>query len=193
MSHMPTRIAALLAGLSLAFSLVACGLPLPGAAGPASPCSVTNSKQAADRFLQRIQAMSSTKGKTVTFTATDQEISSVLNQGIQQIKQNTPGGIMPLENPVVCFKKGQMTIFGTINAAGMSSVNALLRISAAVSNGKASFNVDQVEVGPVSVPQTLGDTISELIDQALNQSLAQIHLTEISIGNDQITLKGSFE
>jgi hypothetical protein len=193
MAHLLTRFAALLVGVGVAFSLVACGLALPGTAGPVAPCSVTNSKQAADAFLQRMQTLSANKGKPVTVTATDQEISSVLNEAIQQAQQNTPGGVVPLENPVVCFKNGQMTIFGTVNAAGMSSLNALLTVSASLNNGKASFMVDQVQVGPVSVPQGLGDAVSGLINEALSQSLDQIHLTRITIGNDRITLQGTFQ
>lgn len=187
------RFLSLLVGFAVAMSLAACALALPGAAGPAAPCSVANSKQAADRFLQRLQTLSQTKGKVLTFTATDQEISSLLNEGIDQFKQNTPGAIVPLENPTVCFRNGQMTVFGTINPVGSASVNALLTIAVSISNGKASFKVQQVEVGPVSLPQGIGDAISSFINDALNQYLDQIHLTEITIGKDQITLRGSFQ
>ncbi len=191
MASVLARLLTLFAGFGVAFSLVACGLGLPGTSGPTAPCAVTNSKQAADRFLQRIQGASAVAGKTITITATNQEISSVLDEFIQQAKQNTPGGIMPLENPVVCFKNGQMSVFGTINAGGTQSLNALLSVDAAVNNGKASFSVKQVEVGPFSVPPGLGDSVSGLINDALNQYLDQIHLTEISIGNNTITLQGT--
>lgn len=180
----------LVIGFVVILSLAACGLP--NTAGPNAPCTVTNSQQAADRFLQRIQDQSSNKGKTVTITATSQEASSLLNQYIQQAKQNTPGMIIPIQNPIVCFKSGQMSIFGTITPDGTHSVNALLSVDAAVSNGKAAFRVAQVEVGPITAPQTLGDAVSGLINDALNQYLDQIHLTEILIQNDQMTLRGNF-
>jgi hypothetical protein len=186
------RYLALFLGFGVALNLAACGVGLPGTAGPSAPCSVTVSNQAADQFLRRIKSQSSVKGKTVTVTATSEEVSSLLNESVQQVKQNSPGVVIPIENPVVCFKNGQMSIFGTISPDGTHSVNALLTVAAAVSKGKAAFHVEKVEVGPITAPQTLGDAVSGLINDALNQSLDQIHLTEILIQNDQMTLKGTF-
>lgn len=190
--YLSKRYLALFIGFGVALNLAACGVGLPSTAGPSAPCSVTESNQAADAFLQRIKNQSSTQGKPVTVTATSQEVSSLLNEFIQQAKQNNPGMVIPIENPVVCFKNGQMSIFGTINLGGTQSINALLSVAAAVSNGKAAFRVEQVEVGPLTAPQTLGDAVSGLINDAVNQNLDQIHLTEILIQNDQMTLKGNF-
>jgi hypothetical protein len=180
-------------GLSLALGLVACSLILPSTAGPTAPCSVTNSKQAADRLSQRIKQATQSKRQTITITATSEEISSLLNEFIEQSKQNSPGGFIPLENPVVCFKNGQMSIFGTIKLGGTNSINALLSIVAAVNNGKAAFRVVQVEVGSFSAPQGLGDAVSGLLNDALNQGLDRIHLTEIKIQDDQMTLSGKLQ
>lgn len=192
MSVLIKRYLALFIGFSVAVNLAACSLGLPSTAGPNAPCSVTVSQQAADGFLQRIKSQSGNKGKTVTLTATSQEVSSLLIESIQQVKQNNPGLVIPIENPVVCFKNGQMSIFGAISPDGTHSINALLSVAAAVSKGKAAFHVEQVEVGPFTAPQTLGDVVSGLINDALNQNLDQIHLTQILIQNGQMTLKGTF-
>jgi hypothetical protein len=192
MSILIKRCLALFIGFNVMLNLAACSMGLPSTAGPSAPCSVTVTNQAADRFLQRIKGQSRNQGKTVTLTVTSQEVSSLLNESIQQVKQNTPGVVIPIENPVVCFKNGQMSIFGTISPDGTHSINALLSVAAAVSNGKAAFHVEKVEVGPITAPQTLGDAVSGLINDALNQNLDQIHLTEILIQNDQMTLKGTF-
>ncbi len=193
MSRIRTAILALLAGFVLAFTLASCSVALPGAGGPSAPCSVTVSKQAADRFIQRIQSQSTVKGKTVTLTATSQEISSLLDEFIQTAKQNTPGAIMPLEKPVVCFKNGQMSIFGIINPDGNHPINALLSVDAGVSNGKATFSVQQVDVGSFSLPSEVGSAISGLISEALNTSLAQLNLLRITIQENQISLTGTIQ
>ncbi|MBI3731887.1 MAG: hypothetical protein HY259_00265, partial [Chloroflexi bacterium] len=66
------RIAFMFFGLSLI--LVACNF---GAAGPSAPCSVTVSKQAADRLIQKIRAEFGPPGKSITVKATDEEVSSL--------------------------------------------------------------------------------------------------------------------
>ncbi len=177
-------------GFSLTLALVACSQVLPGTAGPAAPCSITNSKQAADQVLQRIKRQTQVKGQTITITVTSQEISSLLNEFIVQAKQNSPGGFLPLENPVVCLKTDKMSVFGAIKPDATTSINALLSVDARVDKGKAVFRVEQIEVGPFSVPQGLGDAVSALIGEALNQNLGQLVLTEIKIQNDKMTLSG---
>lgn len=175
-------------GLSLTLALVACGQFLPGTTGPTAPCSVANSKQVADQLMQRIKQQTQVKGQTVTITVTGQEISSLLNEFIVQAKQS--GGFVPLENPVVCLRTDKMSVFGTIKPDANTSINALLSIDASVDKGKAVFRVEQIEVGPFSVPQGLGDAVSGLIGEALNQNLGQFVLTEIKIQNDRMTLSG---
>jgi hypothetical protein len=173
----------------LPFLLAGCGLWRPSIAGPAAPCSIVNSKQAADRLLQRIDAATKTRGATITITATSQELTSLLNSFLDEAKSTDPTASIPIENATICFKNGKMSLFGKINTLGVDSTG-LISIAAAVSNGRASFRVEQVELGPLSVPSGLGDIVSALISNVLNQNLAKIQLTQVDIRGDQIVLTG---
>jgi uncharacterized protein YpmS len=174
---------------AFAILLTGCGLGPPNVAGPTAPCSVVSSKPAADRLLQRIAAASKTSGATVTVTATSQELTSLLNSFLDQAKATDPTGAFPLENPMICFKNGKMTLYGKINTMGINSAG-LITIAAALGNGRANFRVEQVELGPVSVPSGLGDLVSGLINTLVNENLSQIQLTRVEIQNDQISLTG---
>lgn len=173
----------------LAILLTGCGLWRPSIAGPSAPCLVVNSKQAADRLLQRIDAATRTRGATVTVTATSQELTSLLNSFLDQAKSADPTGSIPIQNPIVCFKNGQMTLYGKISTMGVDSAG-LVSIAAFVGDGRANFKVERVELGPLSVPSGLGDVISGLINTVLNQNLNKILLTQVEIRGDQIVLSG---
>jgi hypothetical protein len=185
----PKSMLSILLGCSLSIILSACGLWQPTVSGPAAPCSVTISRQTADRLLQRIDAQTKTKGKAITITATSQEITSLLSEFIELAKQENPGTALALDKPVVCFANGKMSLFGQVNYMGVKST-ALVTLYAAVGNGRAAFRVERVDLGPVSVPQDLGVLMSALIDDVLNQNLKQVQLTEVRIEQDQITLSG---
>jgi hypothetical protein len=185
----PKSLLPVLLGCGLSILLSACGLWQPTVSGPAAPCSVAISKQAADRLLQRIDAQTKTKGKSITITATSQEITSLLSQFTELAKQETPGTALPIDHPVVWFANGKMSLFGQVNYMGVKST-ALVTLYAAVGNGRAAFRVEQVDLGPVSVPQDLGALISALINDVLNQNLKQVQLTEVRIEQDQIRLSG---
>jgi hypothetical protein len=183
------RIIVVLFGSALVLLLTACGFWAPSVPGPVAPCSVVSSKQAADRLLQRIDAATKTRGQSITITATSQELTSLLNEFVTQAKQLDPSSSVPLDNPTVCFKSGKMTLYGKINTMGVNS-SGLISVAAAVKDGRASFRVEQVELGPLSVPAGLGDVVSSLISTALNQNLSQVQLTRVEIQGDQIVMSG---
>src|SRR5438477_8515788 len=92
--------------VALALVLTLAGCNAPGLS-PSAPCQVTISKQAADRMIQRIGQQVATRGKTVTVTASNEEVSSLMDQFLQQAKAQNPSDFIPLEHPVVCFQNGQ--------------------------------------------------------------------------------------
>jgi len=191
MIHIRQRFMTLMLPLAVAGMILACLPSVPFASGgPNAPCAVAISKQAADNFTKRIQQIKTSKGQTVTITVTSEELSSVLAQALEQAKQNDSSNAVPIENPVVCFQNGKMSVFATIKTDATSSINALISVRAAVSGGKVAFGVDQIQVGAFSLPKEIGDQVSSLLNNALNQNFEQINLLQISIGNGQMTLTG---
>src|SRR5262249_22359591 len=178
-------IAILLVGALL---LAACNFGLPSSAN-LHPCSVTTSKQAADHLLQNLRAQASKRG-AVTVTATSEEVSSLIEQQLEQYKLNNPGNYIPLEHPVVCFKDGKMTLTGAVRLDQNTTLDGLILVTPAVHNDKAAFRIEQVQLGAFPVPQEFSDQIAALINNTLNQNLDRVALTDIKITEGQLTLTG---
>jgi hypothetical protein len=172
---------------ALMLMAVSCNTP---SFGPTAPCQVTVSKQAADRMIQRIAQQVTARGKTITVTASNEEVSSVLDQFLQQAKINNPNDFIPLDHPVVCFQNGTMSIFGGVQWGANNPVDGIVTLSAAVKDGKPAFSVQQIQVGPVTVPSDLSDELSQLVNRAISQYLTQVTLTDIRLQNGQIALSG---
>ena len=172
---------------ALLVALAGCNLPN---VGPGAPCQVTISKQAADRMIQRIGQQATVRGKTVTLTASNEEVSSVLDQFLQQAKLDNPKDFIPLDHPVVCFQNGKMSVFGGLQWGANNPVDAIVTLSASVKDGKPAFSVQQIQVGPLTVPADLSDELSQLVNRAVSQYLTQVTLTDIKLQNGQLSLTG---
>src|SRR5512135_2956834 len=106
MRFVRTRGLVLFLGAIVALGLAACGSPFGGIVGPSAPCAVTNSPEAANALLQRLASQSSAQGSTVTVTANNQEVTSLMSQYLHQAKEEQGDQAIPLQDPVICFKTG---------------------------------------------------------------------------------------
>ena len=174
----------------LLVSLAACTGP---GASPQQPCTVTFSQQAANNLLQRIAQQAAVRGKPVTITATNDEVSSLLDQYLTKAKLDNPNDVIPLNHPTVCFQGGQMALYGAIQWGTNSTVDGLITLSASVSAGKPVFTVDQIQLGPVSVPPDLSNEVARVINQAVSEYVNQITLSDIKMQNGQLTLTGQVQ
>jgi len=172
-----------------ALMLLLAGCNLPNI-GPSAPCQVTISKQAADRLVQRIGQQVTARGKTVTVTASNEEVSSVLDQFLQQAKLDNSKDFIPLDHPVVCFQNGKMSVFGGLQWGANNPVDGIITLSAAVKDGKPAFTVQQIQVGPVTVPADLSDELSQLVNRAVSQYLTQVTVTDIKLQSGQLSITG---
>ena len=173
--------------LALALALAGCNAP---GLSPNAPCQVTTSKQAADRMIQRIGQQVTTRGKTITVTASNEEVSSVMDMYLQQTKTQNPSDFIPIDHPVVCFQNGQMSIFGGVQWGANNPVDGIVTLTAAVKDGKPVFTVQQIQVGPVSVPADLSDELAKVVNRTISQYLTQVTITDIKLQNGQISLTG---
>ena len=71
-----------------------------------------------------------------------------------------------------------------------STLDGIITLSATVKAGKPEFKVDQIQLGPLSVPPELSDEVSKLINRAIAQYVDQITLSAITMQNGQLTLTG---
>src|SRR5437588_161545 len=83
-------------------------------------------------------------------------------------------------------QNGTMSISGKVALDPSSPLDAQMVARADVTNGKAAFKIEQLQLGPVSVPSQLSGQLETFLNNALNQNMDQIGLKEIKITNGQI-------
>ncbi len=190
MSRIGLRNRSSLALALLLLAALACNLPsAPIAGAPKSPCSVTPSKAAADQLVQRISSAAGTPGQQVTVTASSEEVSSLLVQSLAEA-QSSAGTNIKIDNPVVCFTSGRMTLTGKINRDNQS-VDGQVVVSAGADKGKVAVKVEELKLGPVPLPESVRDEIASQINDSLNQNLDHVTVSNITFDEGQMTITGT--
>src|SRR5438105_2549610 len=156
----------ILLAMALCVGIVACQLP---GATASVPCKVTITSQAASQLIQRIASQAGARGNSITITATNDEVSSLLGQYLVQLKADNPNDLIPLSNPIACFADGKLTLYGAVQWGANNNVDGIITLGAAAVGGVPVFKVEQIQLGPVSVPPELSDELSKLINRAISQ------------------------
>ncbi len=187
-----TKLITMVLAPIMLLGLAACSSGLGLIGGPSAPCSVTNSPQAANALLQRIASQSGAPGSTITVTANNQEATSLLVQYLAQAKQQEGDQAIPLQDPVVCFQTGTMSVYGRVNGWGVNS-NALVTVTPIVSGGRATFQIQQVQLGPIAAPPDMSAGISSLLSNEFNREFSRFNVNEITLTDNQMRLSGTVQ
>jgi len=83
-----------------------------------------------------------------------------------------------------------MSVFGGLQWGANNPVDGIITLSAAVKDGKPAFTVQQIQVGPVTVPADLSDELSQLVNRAVSQYLTQVTVTDIKLQSGQLSITG---
>ena len=93
---------------------------------------------------------------------------------------------------MVCFNQnGTMSITGKVALDPNTPLDAQIVARANVNNGKVAFKIEQLQLGPVSVPSQLSSQLETFLNNAINQNMDQVAVNDIKITNGQISLTGS--
>jgi hypothetical protein len=155
------------------------------------PCKVNISTQSATALIQRIASQAGVKGKTITISATNDEVSSLLGQYLEQYKAQHPTENIPISSPITCFQNGKMTMYGAVQWSAGNTVDGVITMGAVATNGKPVFTVEQIQLGPVTVPPDLANTVSLMINDSISQYTALFTINQITMQNGTLTLSGS--
>jgi hypothetical protein len=185
-----TRLGAIFPAVALLLlTTLACQLSLGGPQPPPTRVPATPLPQSQDwrSILQNAKP-----GETVTFTLTESDLTSIL---ASEIQSNTGG--VTVKNPRVVLQNGQMIIYGQAESNQVSgNFQAVLNVNVD-SQGHPSVDVVSADVGPLPVPASLRQRMTETIDQALLNAAGpasnRFRVSSIKISDGSMTITGTVQ
>lgn len=166
---------------------LACGpCSLLSAEAPTPPHPITVSTESAEQLESRIrQNISGEPGQQFILRMTDAEVTSLLATQLAKYDES------PVTDPQVWFTKGK--IYGTGRLANVLPIEAdfFVIASARILDGKVVVEMEEVSTGALPFPNRVLDTISQSINQTVEELQLEVDVTALEILEGEMILKGT--
>jgi len=168
--------------LLLALTIVACkaagSATLPG--GP-----VEVSPEAAQRVEAKlVEALTLNSSNQFILRFTDEEVTSYLALKLEETAEP------PITDPQIRFTRGKIYVAGKLTNVGPIQVRAMIVAAPRIMDDQLAIDVENVYFGPIPVPNTLLDSLSQTIDQALEEAQVNLKITQVEVFEDEIVIVG---
>ncbi len=180
---------AVLAGLALSASLLACQVNLGGSTPPAPTMEVSPDAagELETEWRSALDQAQTNEGRIV-LTLTERELTSYVNLALEERQDPV------LEQTQIFLREGVMQVHG-VAEQGLLKGNVYFEIAPIVGpDGTLTFDISSAELGPFPMPNTVRENISSLISEGLAGSIGSyasgLKLESVAIGNGAMTITG---
>jgi len=175
-------LAVLSLSLLLMLTILACtttgSVTLPG-----NPVEISSA--AAQRVEAKlVEALQKNPNSQFILRFTDEELTSYLALALEE----TPNP--PITDPQLRFTKGKVYIAGKLASTGPVQVKAMAVAIPRLMDDQLVVDLESVYLGPIPVPNTLLDSLSQTIDKALEEAQLNLKITRVEIFESEIVIVG---
>ena len=168
--------------LLLALTILACKTT-NSAILPGNPVDI--SPAAAQRVEAKlVKALQENPNNQFILRFTDEEVTSYMTYRLEETTEP------PITDPQVRFTKGKVYIAGKLTNVSPMQVEALIVAVPRIIDEQLVIGIESVHLGPLPVPDTMLDTLSETIDKALEEAQVNLKITQVEIFESEIVIVG---
>jgi len=167
----------------LALACGPCGL-LSGSV-PTPPHPIAVSTEAAGQLESRIQQnLRGQPGQQFILRMGDDEVTSLVATKLAEYEGT------PVTNPQIWFTRGK--IYGTGKLVGFLPIDTEFFIiaTARVQDGKVVVEMEKASTGSLPLPTAALDTISQSINETVEESQLDVEVTDLEILEGEVIIKG---
>ena len=183
---MPSKAMIVLTAAIVAAQALCCSTAL---SSPEPPYTVDPSDETLHRLQERMVSIEADNEGKFTVTVTEEEVTALAEQMLEEM-QDPP----PISQPQVLFRDSRVELYGTIHATDATDVLGMLALTIDVQDGDVLVTVEEIDVGPLPVPESLTETVTENLNDALDNwilnDMADYTITDIRIGDKQAVIYG---
>lgn len=190
MRHSTRRLVPLL-GLVVVLLSLACApcscLSRFGEPPPTEPIPV--SKEAAQSLEQKLsEALSKAQNGEFTITATDEEVTSLIAYQMEKASDT------PMRDVQVHFSDGRIHVWAIFADVLPFDMGVSLVATATVVDEQLQIDIVESSAGVIPLPQSLLDSLSRIVNETIAEAETrvpqQVRITEVVIGDGEITVSG---
>ena len=168
--------------LLVALTIIAC-TAADSATLPGGPVEI--SPEAAQRVEAKlVEALTLNPNDQFILRFTDEEVTSYLALKLEETTEP------PITDPQIRFTKGKMYVAGKLTSIGLMQVRAMIVAAPRVMDDQLVMDVESVYLGPIPVPNTLLNSLSQTIDRALEEAQVALKITQVEVFESEIVIAG---
>jgi len=168
--------------LLLALTILACTMP-GSATLPGNPVDI--SPAAAQRVEAKlVEALQENPNNQFILRFTNEEITSYMTYSLEETTEP------PITDPQVRFTKGKVYVAGKLTNVSPMQVEALIVAVPRIMGEQLVIDIENVYLGPIPVPNTLLDSLSQTIDTALEEAQVSLKITQVEVFESEIVIVG---
>jgi len=168
--------------LLVALTIIAC-TAADSATLPGGPVEI--SPEAAQRVEAKlVEALTLNPNDQFILRFTDEEVTSYLALKLEETTEP------PITDPQIRFTKGKMYVSGKLTNIGPVQVRVMIVAAPRVTDDQLVIDIESVYLGPVPVPNTLLDSLSQTIDKALEEAQVKLKITQVEVFESEIVIAG---
>jgi uncharacterized protein YpmS len=175
-----------LAALTIAAQTFCCGTVL---GSPEPPYTVVPSDETLDQLQEKVEAIEADDEDTFTITITEEEMTALAVQMLEEMEDPPP-----ISQPQVIFRDGRVELYGTIHTTDSADVPGMLALTLNVQDGNIVATVEEIDVGPLPMPESLAEIANENLNQALDDwivnDMTDYVITDIKISTKKAIIYG---
>ena len=168
--------------LLVALTIVAC-TAAGSATLPGGPVEV--SPEAAQRVEAKlVEALTLNPSDQFILRFTDEEVTSYLALKLEETTEP------PITDPQIRFTKGKIYVAGKLTNVGPIQVRAMIVAAPRIMDDQLVIDIENVYLGPISVPNILLNSLSQTIDKALEEAQVNLKITQVEVFESEIVIVG---
>jgi uncharacterized protein YpmS len=152
---------------------------------PTPPRPVAVSTEAAGRLESRLQqTLQGQPGQEFIVRMTDDEVTSLVDTQLAKYSES------PVTSPQIWFTNGK--VYGTGRLVNVLPIETdfYFVANAHVQDGKVVVDMEKVSAGALPVPTSVLDTLSQSINQTVEEAQLGVQVTDLEILEGEIIVRG---
>lgn len=153
---------------------------------PTPPHPIVVSTESAGQLEARIQqSLEGQSGQQFILSMTDAEVTSLVAAELAKYDES------PVTDPQIWFTKGK--IYGTGRLVNVMPIETEFYVvaSARIVNGQVVVEIDEISAGALPIPERVLDTISQSVNETVEELQLDVEITELEILEGEIIVKGT--
>ena len=156
---------------------------------PEPPYTIEPPQRVLDDLQERLATIEAAEEGRFSITVTEEEVTALVVQMLEEMDDPPP-----VSQPQVYFRNERVEVYAVVQANDVTDVQGMLAFAVEVEDGEIIVTVEEIDLGPLPVPESLSENLTKVTNQVLAEWLlsrdSSYTITAIEVDDRELTVFG---